>query len=334
MDSNNITLFATNSLRRIGFGHCGSVWGTLRSSDAACSHIPIVIKREDASPGRDIENEVLVQSQICAERLSSTLIPRCLGLVDSQDKRWDQILPLLPQGSERCRAMISEKIGTLSIQAQALLVDMYSPEANRDMLKRDLYSGKSEHCLARIYLGRRRQARPSQGQKRRRFFSLRNFPLHVDQAEELGLPCRDYAKAMAEALATLHWKFRTNAADVEFVLGARRGLGGSNIPLGQHVLWVLDFDCCQPIKADESGLELIARAFWRNDPYYPRAGSALDRDQELWDIFAAEYLQVGIKMARNYPRKGEMVEDLCTLVHGAVRRIVETKEKWKGGAHP
>jgi hypothetical protein len=70
------SLTAVGPLQRIGFGHCGSVWGTLKpsvpSNHNANGHnncgvhghnadADIVIKREDASPGRDIKNEVLVQ---------------------------------------------------------------------------------------------------------------------------------------------------------------------------------------------------------------------------------------------------------------------------------
>lgn len=89
---------------------------------------------------------------------------------------------------------------------------------------------------------------------------------------------------MAEALATLHWKVRTNAADVEFVLGAPRveyRAMRPAAPLGEHAIWMLDFDCSRPITADESGLESIARAFWRNDLYYPQSDSANKHDQEL-----------------------------------------------------
>jgi hypothetical protein len=145
---------------------------------------------------------------------------------------------------------------------------------------------------------------------------------------------------MAEALAILHWKVRTNGADVELVLGAPRHDSNSRpdednetTPLGEHALWMLDFDCSRPIEADESGLESIARAFWRNDPYYPQPDSTCLRDRELWDVFAAEYKRVGREVVRASARRGEDVGVLCELVERAVTRIVDTRGKWKTGGH-
>ncbi|KAG6012143.1 hypothetical protein E4U54_007701 [Claviceps lovelessii] len=331
-----------NHLDRIGFGHCGSVWGTLRLESKRSALVRgktnVVIKREDASPGRDITNEVSVQSQVfaCAAAglLQQALVPQCFGFMSSLDERWNQLLPLLPAGFEGCRAMIAEKIEPVSSQAQLNLIDEYGPEQHRQQLRESLRDGKREHCLARLYLGRRRQMHQDQ-HRGPRFFSLRNFPIHSDQAEELRLPCEQYAKAMAEALAVLHWKVRTNGADVEFVLGASREAGeaDTSASLGQHAIWMLDFDCSRPITADESGLEAIARAFWRNDPYYPQPHSAHKRDQQLWTIFAAEYRRVGMEVVQAHPREGEDVAVLCALVDGALAKMVETKDKWKSGGH-
>ncbi|GAB0133799.1 hypothetical protein EsDP_00002195 [Epichloe bromicola] len=333
-------------LERIGHGHCGSVWGTLglepmEPMDGTHGSARAVVKREDASPGRDIRNEVSVQSQVsaCATggMLPRVLVPKCFGFMSSLDERWTQLLPLLPAGFDGCRAMIAEKIEPVSTPAQLLLIDRYGPEEHRDELRESLLChGKREHCLARIYLGRRRQMHhPDQRQQRPRFFSLRNLPIHADQAEELHLPCEEYAKSMAEALAVLHWRVRTNGADVEFVLGACREAGTADVstPLGEHAIWMLDFDCSRPIEADESGLESMTRAFWRNDPYYPQPHSAHERDRQLWDIFAAEYRRVGMEVVRAYPREGEDVEVLCALVDGVLTKIVETKGKWKSGGH-
>jgi hypothetical protein len=228
--------------------------------------------------------------------------------------------------------MISEKIEPVSHQAQRLLVKKYAPEQFRDKLEGCFEGGQREHCLVRMYLGRRRHMRQTQ-HRGPRFFSLRNFPLHADQVEELELPCEDYARTMAEAMAMLHWDVRTDAADVEFVLGACRGAKaeaeGVETPLAHHALWLLDFDCSRSIRADESGLEVIAREFWRNDPYFPQPDSAHEKDQKLWEIFAREYQRVGTRIVQTSPREGENVEKLCALVRGAIVKIVETKGKWR-----
>ncbi|KID93705.1 hypothetical protein MAJ_10345, partial [Metarhizium majus ARSEF 297] len=338
----DMSLTAPGPLRQIGFGNCGSVWGTLKHNahNNANADVDMIIKREDASPGRDIKNETVVQSQAfrAASTLQWTSIPQCFGLVKNDDQRWQQLLTFLPDGFKACRAMIAEKINPVSKQAQLLLIDKYSPVSHREALRRSIEAreGESEHCLVRLYLGRRRHvyAHTEQHRPRPQFFSLRNYPLHADQAEELQLPCKQYAKAMAEALATLHWQVRTNGNDVEFVLGAHRGRErDADMLLENHAVWMLDFDCSRPIEANDSGLESIARAFWRNDPYFPQPGSAFDQGRELWDIFAAEYRRVGMKAARAYHREGEDVESLCALVEGTLKKIEETKGKWTTGAH-
>ena len=61
--------------------------------------------------------------------------------------------------------------------------------------------------------------------RRMRFqaFSLRNYPLHLDQMEELAIPfdhLESYARAMAETLAVMHWGAGMDGNDVEFVLGS------------------------------------------------------------------------------------------------------------------
>ncbi|OAP63365.1 hypothetical protein AYL99_02592 [Fonsecaea erecta] len=113
-------------------------------------------------------------------------------------------------------------------------------------------------CLVRLYLGRRKiQLEARRGQN---FFFLRNYPLHLNRAEELGLQTVDYARAMAESLAVMHWVARTNANDVKFVLGGpgthNTGIGEyTNDFFGRQCLWVLDFDCCRPITMDDIGVE-------------------------------------------------------------------------------
>lgn len=204
-----------------------------------------------------------------------------------------------------------------------MLAERYCPaEMSEDILK----SRQNHHCLVRIYLGRRRLMH--QTQRRLKFFSLRNFPLHADQVEELNLPSEAYTKGMAEALANLHWRVRTDGADVEFFLGAPRGIENADYPLAEHSLWMLDYDCSRPIEADETGLRAIARAFWRKDPYFPRPSATDVQSQSLWEIFSAEYRRVGREIVKAYPREGEDMEALLALVDDALTMIEDTKGKF------
>ncbi|CAH0055533.1 unnamed protein product [Clonostachys solani] len=314
MDS--LPVEATKPLRRIGAGHCGSVWATLTSNNHP--GLPIALKREDGSPGRSLRNEFTIQSQVY-QGLESVLVPSPLAFIEKSGN-WSQILVHLPEGFESCNAMMSEFIKPVSEACRQVLTERYCPQGM--LPSQILNSPENRHCLVRIYLGRRRLMSGDKKRHLSRFFSLRNFPLHMDQVEELGLPCDVWAKAMGGALATIHWKLRVDGADIEFVLGAPRHTKANT--LSESALWVLDFDCCKPITADSVGLTAIARAFWRNDPYYPRPGTLNERDQELWSIFAEEYRRVG---------KEVLDIELHNLIDEAVSRIEETRGKFSSSTN-
>jgi hypothetical protein len=106
-----------------------------------------------------------------------------------------------------------------------------------------------------------------------------------------------YAKIMAEALAIMHWAAGIDANDVEFVLASPRSGELENstfdVPsIGAHAMWVLDFDCCRPITLDEQGVEQACKAFFRNDPYYPRPNPSNHEDQQLWLAFRLHFIQI------------------------------------------
>jgi hypothetical protein len=61
-------------------------------------------------------------------------------------------------------------------------------------------------------------------------------------------------------------------------------------------MWIIDFDCCNPLPMDEEGVEIAARCFWRNDPFYPRPGSSNAADERLWGIFREQFLAVSERM--------------------------------------
>jgi len=116
--------------------------------------------------------------------------------------------------------------------------------------------------------------------------------------EELKLDTLAYARAMAEALAILHWVAKIDANDVEFVLAPpREGAPSfSSSSLGEHCIWILDFDCCRSITIDEAGVDQAAAAFWKNDPYFPRPARSSPEDRELWAAFKEEFLRTSGKV--------------------------------------
>ncbi|CRK41391.1 hypothetical protein BN1723_005111, partial [Verticillium longisporum] len=337
METAIITITGSESaIERIGMGHCGSVWASKSS---------IALKREDGGPGRSLLNEhdihrTLLRAAIGARQLSSSSIqshqiniPLCHGFLTADDAAWSGILPQLPENYTSCNALLSERIPPIPESARRLLVEKYCPEPIRESILAD---PKNEDCIIRAYLGRRRFRR--RAASRFAAFSLRNYPLHADQIEDLGLDLPAYAAAMAQALAFMHWRARVDANDVEFVLAPARGLGegatfapGGKLfdqgSLGSHVLWVLDFDCCRKLSMDEEGVAHAVVKFYRNDPFYPRPGTGLEADERHWESFREAYLETGDLLLTE---EDERVQKLPLLyVDEVVRRVGEFKKKDK-----
>lgn len=51
-------------------------------------------------------------------------------------------------------------------------------------------------------------------------FKLRNFPLHVNEMEDLQLDTCTFAHIMGQNLAILHWKAGVDGNDIEFIFGS------------------------------------------------------------------------------------------------------------------
>lgn len=106
-----------------------------------------------------------------------------------------------------------------------------------------------------------------------------------------------YAETIAEALAPMHWGTGMDANDVEFELAPPRvshGRQGSTFQsefLGEHCLWLLDFDCCHEIQMDEEGIEQAYAVFFGNYPYYPRPQTGDTAGEELWMVFKQKLLE-------------------------------------------
>ncbi|EHK18316.1 uncharacterized protein TRIVIDRAFT_137543, partial [Trichoderma virens Gv29-8] len=273
----------------IGQGRCGTVWAVLCSN--CTGHHHLAMKREDGSTGRSILHEYQMHRKLLEASLlydiTSFAIPRSFGYLSYQDiTAWSGVLPRLPENYTGCNAIVSEKIIPLPSSTRRLIVQNFRPDVDEESV---LKSQNNEHCLIRPYLA----------------FSLRNFPLHLDQMEHLGIDPGDYAMAMADALAFLHWVAKVDGNDVEYVLAQPRSQpdavsnqmqlegGHSNNAdiLGPHTMWILDFDLCRDLTLDEKGIEQASNAFWGNDPYYPRPCSVNPANQRLWSIFEERFIQ-------------------------------------------
>lgn len=334
-------LDSSETLAKVGQGFCGTVWAGASLPDTTA----LVIKRADGGPGRSLPNEQYIHSRILhaindnnnkkiEENSNKLNIPSLAGFWGpNAPDFWSKILPRLPSNFSACEALVSERIPAMSLAVRETLAKHYCP--NKELFLQMAQDKSNESCLIRPYLGRRRPEQKAG--PRQRFFSLRNFPLHVDQMEELNLPCEEYALAMADALAFLHWTAKIDAGDVEFVLAPPRPADVINMPsigdrvmnsevLGPHSMWILDFDCCKELEMNESGMRRAAMCFWRNDPFYPRPGSKNLKDQRLWDTFEARFLQKSGCLLAGESDEVKMLPEIL------IQTIRDNRHTWAKGA--
>lgn len=291
------------ALHIIGRGACGTVWAASEKGPA--------FKREDGGPGRSLKSDFDMHQRVLqsfqellhlrgnaeAEKYlpHAAQAPACHGFISAENQSWWAMnLRRFPSDHTPCNIIQSQRIPPFPESIRRFLIDKYCPAGRAGQI---LTSNADKDCLIRPYLGRRR-TQSLCSQSRFKAFSLRNFPLHVDQMEEIGIPTSDlhqYARVMAETLAIFHWVGQIDGNDIEFVLAPSQAndSGTHNVVtvcnvLGSHDIWVLDFDLCKDMEMNDQGVVQAAIAFWRNDPYYPRPG----KDTHLWDTFRERYIQM------------------------------------------
>jgi hypothetical protein len=142
-------------------------------------------------------------------------VPKVFSYINKDNAWWGLHHPLLPEHESYpmpSMALVTERILPLPRVAREALVAKYCPQ---DLQASVLADPSNRDCLARIYLGRRRPENAPLAPN----FTLRNFNLCLDQMVDLYLPVGEYAAAIGEALAVMHWQANVDGYDVEFVLG-------------------------------------------------------------------------------------------------------------------
>lgn len=279
------------SFRRIGQGFCGTVWASSGSGNDRA------IKREDGGPGRSLHNDYIMHQNILKGLSTShcqVRIPNCHQFVSGNDSWWDDHLSSFPKEFRTlCNVLVTDRIPPFPKLVRDTIIDLYCPKLLKSSIK---LSEPDQDCLIRPYLGRRRRLLSKQSKFQA--FSLRNYPLHIDQIEELALDSLLLARIMAETLAEIYWRAHVDANDIEFVL-APMPTGHTNESnaiitsgaLGDHLVWILDFDCCKQMSMDEKGVNQAVAAFYKNDPFYPRPGRDNIKDQALWIEFKTRFIE-------------------------------------------
>jgi hypothetical protein len=274
-------------LARIGYGTCGSVWANSANVDAVSAGI--VLKRTDSVPDcpGSLKNELQIHKRITSkvphhrEPPASpgflVNIPHNIAFLEANTPVWDAILPRLPKGFETCQALVNERIMPLDRPSRKLLITNYIAPAKSDpeAIEYVTDSSSNVHCLVRPYLGRR-QVGMAHSFSSFHPVSLRNCPLYVDQMLALGLPLKEYACAIADALAFMYWEVKIDAADVEYVLGRSRPAGTNNgmsspsiLPAQKSQDQKLTFHLPQ-LRPPPRLPPLHPQHFWRPRPLDPR----------------------------------------------------------------
>ncbi|KAF4548543.1 Hypothetical protein D9617_27g045100 [Elsinoe fawcettii] len=287
-------------------------------------------------------NDYLVHTKVdaafCELGITSVLVPRVCNYISANqnDLWWKTNGDRLPEDTTPADILVTERILPLPAPVRDCLIELYCPDKLKDKVKND---SKSQHCLARVLLGKRNVRQPNS----LAFFSLRNFALTLDKAMECELQLEIYAEAMGEGLAALHWGAEVDGDDVEWALGtsvsstilarpltfdelktlrpgtdtATHTMGNRNFKRRMASLWLLDFNRCKGITLDEDGVKQIVDCFFRNDNYYPRPLLESDIEKILWQYFQTSYLATSEKIIKGYgkgKRKTKKLQRLPTMV--------------------
>ncbi|KAI9774716.1 MAG: hypothetical protein M1839_001677 [Geoglossum umbratile] len=331
------------SYRHIGRGTCGTIFEIPGTTFALK-----VAKTDSDALWNDFTMHMRVLSQFdnLPQINSEIHVPRCHWYASATDDEWwDENLERFPKEHQfRNNTICFERILPIPKIIRESLIDEYCPSSFRVNAKAD---PSNKDCLVRLYLGKRREPRPS------RFFTLRNFLLHIDQMEDLEHDVDELAANMADALAVMHWHVRIDADDVEFVLGSaptrstiptlRKPLmladicsmpkntstwasSFENFKYRTVHMWMIDFDRCKDISMDREGVEQAVTSFFKNDPYYPRPYGQTSRDQKLWATFKDRYLRTSFELIGNGPEKSLPIMFIAQVEEAQRRRMERRRD--------
>ncbi|KAJ5192628.1 hypothetical protein N7449_008770 [Penicillium cf. viridicatum] len=127
--------------------------------------------------------------------------------------RWRENLSQFPNDTEIGYLFQVQRIFPLPKPSREALIRLYFPKKMHHSAYED---PDNKACLVRPYLGQRR----GEWEFSRPALSLHNFPLYLDQIEELQLEAVQYSEGMAIGLVIIHWKAHLDGMDMEFVLGS------------------------------------------------------------------------------------------------------------------
>ncbi|KAK5994223.1 hypothetical protein PT974_07666 [Cladobotryum mycophilum] len=315
-------------IRAVGHGTCGTVYGI-----RAIKRVIKLGRNEDALRRDFAQTKKAWQSVQSLEHmlqshfhsyglvLSIPNIPRCFRFYSNCSQRIQRYEHELSGDESSSQSEIDEedrdkpgftmqRIPPIPTAARIALVKELFAGEDQD---RFLNNPENDDCLLRLYFGK-------VVDDDERFEDLRNFPLHDDQMDDIGLDTHTLVIELAIGLAIIHWGAELDGMDVEFVLSARfsariEANGTINGAVAEPTnetrrsthLWVLDFDKAKPISIKEDRDALIRRlvvATSGNDPYFPRPSV----NEERWNQFKWAYIEAGKKILKQ--KIDEQVEEV------------------------
>ena len=301
-------------LRGIGWGSCGKIYHQLGTNHVIKKAINgNIVLSDECRLWNDLIMHKKVEEVIDSHNVSRdtipVLVPRVYRYISKADEWWKTHTHMFPPEDRTPEnLLISEHIPPIHAIGRNALIDYFCPEK---LIPGAKLQDSNKDCLIRLYLGKRRDHITRLRPGAKTYFGVRNFPLCLDQMEDVGLDTMAFASAMAETLALLHWEAKIDAADIEFVLGGGPCLthkplsgfeqlrhlaadtstdtteSGTDGPVTH--MWLLDFNQCQTIPMNEIGVDQAVKRFLDNDPYYPRP-STESADEGLWLHFQQRYI--------------------------------------------
>ena len=330
-------------LRAIGKGTFGVVFeipGTTLAIKKTL-HGPGLAHRlvDEFNFGREIQQAIYFKAVGMYKRepdFRGLIVPRvpcylyCFGTImaDGKHSWWKQNGRKFPSGQGYDRAgpiLYLERIMPLPQIVRTSLIEHFFP---KPLVEAGLIDPSNKDALIRPYLGHSWEDL-SQEQRQRGRSCLRNFPLYVDELEDLQMNPTIIAREMALALAAAHWSASIDLCGSEFVIGSRPTYSGdlqTFLNASLHVvdkttnlgkkpmdiitsedtpesidfhncaiqLWLIDFDKCGRFtiedKTSERDIENLVKRTKKNDPYYPSSIPASNLEQSVWIAFLDTYL--------------------------------------------
>ncbi|KYK54978.1 pre-mRNA splicing factor ATP-dependent RNA helicase PRP43 [Drechmeria coniospora] len=290
---NQAQTIGTESFKKIGAG----AYGTILAQDGKLIVFKLAKSGDDDALRNDYEKHSLIARYFNKYSVNELGIPECIDFIPKSNIEFFSQRPSLTQAAEALcyfptGALISERILPLPLPVRQLLIDKYCSEKIK---AEALCAVANKDCLIRVYLG------SMAGRGIGKFFSLRNFKMHLGMMHSIQLDVDGMARRMGIAMAVMHWAAMTDARDVEFILGsatAKTTIQGSPSSytlkdLSQRVtqLWVLDFNQVRSITMDAAGVNQAVEAAIINDPYIPRPLRNSSIERSVWSSFVKSYIE-------------------------------------------